>query len=83
MKFYEVLKGDNIHLQKTKSLQLTTGQTTGQTTVLSYPSLMVPPMVEVIPFSWVLDNITVYHLPVLQVCLSYSEHSNEQRGEKN
>lgn len=40
MKFYEVRKDDNIPLQKTKSLLLTTGQTT----VLSYPSLMVPPM---------------------------------------
>lgn len=54
----------------------------GQTTVLSYLSLMVSPTAEVVPFPWVLTHITIYRLPALQVCLPYTDNSNEHIGEK-
>lgn len=55
MKFYEVLKGDNAHLQSTES----TVVNTGQTTALSYLSLMESSMADIIPFSWVLSHVSL------------------------
>lgn len=55
MKFYEVLKGDNVRLQSPES----TVVNTGQTTALSYLSLMESSMADIIPFSWVLSHVSL------------------------
>lgn len=54
IKFYEVLKADNVHFQSTKSIVVNIGQITP----LSYLSLMVSSMTDIIPFSWVLSHVS-------------------------
>lgn len=71
MKFYEVLKGDNAHSQSTKSIVVNTGQTTA----LSYLSLMEPSMTDIIPFSWVLSHLS----PILITAMNTEEKKNYRR----
>lgn len=78
MRFHAVIKGGNIHLQETKNLLISIEQTI----FLSYLSVMVSPMAEVMTFSWVLNHKTICCLPALQVCLSYIDKSTEHTGEE-
>lgn len=65
MKFYEVLKCDNVHLQSTKSIVVNIGQTTA----LSYLSLMESSMADIIPFSRVLNHVS----PILITAMNTQE----------
>lgn len=71
IKFYEVLNGDNIHLQSTKSAVVNIGQTTA----LSFLSLMVPSMTDIIPFSWVLSHVS----PILITTVNTQAKKNIER----
>lgn len=61
MKFYEVLKGENAHSQSTKNIVVNTGQTTA----LSYLSLMESSMTDIIPFSWVVSLVSPILITVI------------------